>query len=72
MLTTKKTFKGFNGKQLLNMSNDNCSPVTIDGENYILTPRKFIATNRVEICSNDDANAVEVLDRYDHITLVAI
>lgn len=72
MIATKKTFKGFSGTQLISASNDNCESVTLDGENYIITPRKFIATNRVEICSNDDADAVEVLDRYDHITLVAI
>jgi len=72
MINTKVKFNGLSGKDLLSMVNDNCDPVTINGNNYLLTPRKFVATNRIEICSNDLADAVEVRDRFDHVTLIKI
>jgi hypothetical protein len=71
-MNTVKTFKGLNGKDLLKLANETMSPVIIDDENYILTPRKFVATNRIEICADYDADAVEVRGRFDNIHLVSI
>jgi hypothetical protein len=66
-MKSQTTFNGLTGKQLLAMiPADNIGTVEINGENFILTPRKFEFTNRVVVCSNEDAEVVGVLDRFSN------
>lgn len=65
-METQATFNKLTGKELLSMiPGDNVGYLDVNGETYILTPRRFEFTSRVVICKNEEADVIGVLGRFD-------